>query len=504
MNHRFTVGQKLAANFGVLFALTGILTLSSVYTERHLGGLLNTEVNQNARIVDLTDSVKLRIRDMKDFSTSAQFAYLTEHVLEVNSSRSHNAKSLGSCATCHVFGTKAENRDGFSKISQQAAADADQLLGLVETEAARSAVKSIRDGIQEWQRQFDRYLDLVSAGNFADGHELVKGDMDVLVDRVDAAANQLQAEQTKLRAASKTSASNSVALARGITCFLLLLSLICGAVLAITIRHISRLLRQFASHLKAGADRVSGAAQQVRQAGDSLGRCASDQASSLEETAASSQQVVATAHQNAERSAKSSELVQNVRKEMGATNAVLDQTMKAMNEIGESSARISKIIKVIDEIAFQTNLLALNAAVEAARAGEAGMGFAVVADEVRGLAQRCATAARDTANLIEESIARSHHGKERLDQLTSHIRAIAEGTEAVTALAQQVQAGTQEQERAMEEIGIALTRMHSSTETEAAHAQQNAETGERLNAESAQLQEMVEGLDALVGGESRR
>lgn len=504
MKHRLTVGQKLAANFGVVFALTGILTYSSIYTAGHLGGLLNVEVNQNARIVDLTDSVKLRLRDMKDFSRLAQFAYVSEHVLEVNSSNSHNAKNLGSCSTCHVFGSKDENRDGFSKIAQQAATDADQLLALVKSEEARSAVTSIRDGVQEWQRLFDRYLDLVSTGNFADAHGLVREDMVGLLDRIDKAASQLEAEQAKLRASWKTAAVESVSRAKWITCFLLLLSLICGAALAITIRQINGLLRQFAANLKAGAVRVSEAAQEVQQAGDTLGRCATDQASSLEETAASSQEVVATAHQNAERSAKASELVHNVRQEMSETNMVLDQTRKAMDEIGESSARISKIIKVIDEIAFQTNLLALNAAVEAARAGEAGMGFAVVADEVRGLAQRCATAARDTANLIEESIARSHHGKERLDQLTSHIGAIAARTEAVTSLAQEVQAGSQEQEKAMQEIGVALMRMQSSTEKEAANAQQNAETGERLTTESAQLREIVDRLEALVGAQARR
>src|SRR6202011_3561146 len=96
----------------------------------------------------------------------------------------------------------------------------------------------------------------------------------------------------------------------------------------------------------------------------------------------------------------------------------------SMREIGASSGKISKIIKVIDEIAFQTNILALNAAVEAARAGEAGMGFAVVADEVRNLAQRCAQAAKDTAVLIEESITKSNDGKTKVDQVAMAIRAI--------------------------------------------------------------------------------
>ena len=99
------------------------------------------------------------------------------------------------------------------------------------------------------------------------------------------------------------------------------------------------------------------------------------------------------------------------------TNVALEQTVGAIAEINASSDKISRIIKVIDEIAFQTNILALNAAVEAARAGEAGMGFGVVADEVRNLAQRCAQAARDTTALIEESVGKARDGKEKVDQV---------------------------------------------------------------------------------------
>ena len=132
---------------------------------------------------------------------------------------------------------------------------------------------------------------------------------------------------------------------------------------------------------------------------------------------------------NAENSQQAAVFMNAVSQRVAEANTTLADMMTSMQEIGASSGKISKIIKVIDEIAFQTNILALNAAVEAARAGEAGMGFAVVADEVRNLAQRSAQAAKDTASLIEESILKSarrqqearrgrrldssHHGRRR-------------------------------------------------------------------------------------------
>ncbi len=171
-----------------------------------------------------------------------------------------------------------------------------------------------------------------------------------------------------------------------------------------------------------------------------------------------------------------------------------------MAEINSSSDKISKIIKVIDEIAFQTNILALNAAVEAARAGEAGMGFAVVADEVRNLAQRSAQAAKDTAGMIEESIAKSNEGSTKLQQVTEVIQAVTKSAVKVKTLVDEVNLGSQEQARGIEQIAKAVAQMDQVTQTTAASAEESASASEELSAQAEALNHIVHRLREMVGG----
>jgi len=180
-------------------------------------------------------------------------------------------------------------------------------------------------------------------------------------------------------------------------------------------------------------------------------------------------------------------------------NETLDRMIEKMKEIDASSNKIARIIKVIDEIAFQTNILALNAAVEAARAGEAGLGFAVVADEVRNLAQRCAQAARDTAGLIEESIETSRDGNSRLDTMATAVRSMTESASRVKALVDEVNVGSQEQARGMEQISRAVLQMEKVTQQTAAGAEESASAGAELNSHAAQLRNMVQEMWEMVG-----
>jgi len=238
------------------------------------------------------------------------------------------------------------------------------------------------------------------------------------------------------------------------------------------------------SRLSAGTQQVVAAAAQVSALSQSLSQGATEQAASLEETSASMEEMASMTRRNAENAAQATRLVTDVAGHVTASNAALGEMVASMAAIKESSNKVAKIIKTIDEIAFQTNILALNAAVEAARAGEAGMGFAVVADEVRNLAQRSAQAARDTAALIEESITRSQEGAGKVGLVASAIDAITTSVAQVKGMVEEVREASLQQTQGIDQVSQAIAQMEKVTQTTAATAEESAAASEELNAQA--------------------
>ena len=294
-------------------------------------------------------------------------------------------------------------------------------------------------------------------------------------------------------------ASATGARMKWITWMVLLFSVTFGSAgLFLVVRGLNKVLRQTVSELLEGAGQVASASAQVASSSQALAQGSSEQAASLEETSASSQEITSMTRKNAENSATAASLMSDVDHRVTEGNRTLQEMVLSMQEITGSSDKISKIIKVIDEIAFQTNILALNAAVEAARAGEAGMGFAVVADEVRNLAQRSAQAAKDTSALIEESITKSNEGSTRLQRVADVIRAITESTVKVKTLVDEVNLGSQEQARGIEQISKAILQMDQVTQGTAASAEQGASASQQLSAQAEAMDHAVRKLSRLV------
>jgi hypothetical protein len=252
--------------------------------------------------------------------------------------------------------------------------------------------------------------------------------------------------------------------------------------------------------IRSGTVEVTSTAGQVSNSSQSLSQGATEQAASLEETSASMEEMAAMTRKNAASTTEAAALVTSVTTRVSESNAALAQMIASMAAIKDSSNRVAKIIKTIDEIAFQTNILALNAAVEAARAGEAGMGFAVVADEVRNLAQRSAQAARDTTGLIEESIARSTEGAANVEAVAGAIASITGSVASVQRIVDEVREASQQQTQGIDQVAQAITQMEKVTQTTAATAEENAAASEELNAQAETSMMVVERLETFVGG----
>lgn len=239
------------------------------------------------------------------------------------------------------------------------------------------------------------------------------------------------------------------------------------------------------SQISSGADQISDTSQQLSQA-------ATEQASSLEEINSSMTEMASRTKQNADNATQANLLASEARTSATHGNEQMQDMVDAMGEINESAQSISRIIKVIDEIAFQTNLLALNAAVEAARAGQHGKGFAVVAEEVRNLAARSAKAASETASLIEGAVQKAGNGTKIAEGTATALDGIVDSITKVSDLVGEITSASDEQTMGIQQISIGLTQIDEVTQLNTGNAIQCAATAEELAAQAGQLSEMLD------------
>jgi methyl-accepting chemotaxis protein len=472
-----TFGAKITCTFAALAAVMAITVWFSFHTAGSLSDSLENTTGKTQRKIELAGILNAAEATMAVGHRGAvMFTYAKD--------------SSQTAASRQLFRDSSESfRKALAEVGP-----------LLVTEEGKQLVAHMEAGFAQWNQAYAEMEQLVDAGN-------PDGAIKVLAEKIKPHylalgedCRKLVEVNKKLIEEERRSARDQVASARWIMMLLVALAAAVTAVALGVMRGANSTLRQSATELMEGSRQVAAAAGQVAASSQSLAQGTSEQAATLEETSSSTTEITAITRRNAENTRSVSGLMTETAHRVEEANHNLEEMVQSMKEINTSSEKISKIIRVIDEIAFQTNILALNAAVEAARAGEAGMGFAVVADEVRNLAHRSAQAAKDTAALIEESIAKSNEGNRKLQLVASSIQQVTGSATQVKVLVDEVDVGSQEQSRGIEQIATAVTQMEAVTQRSAASAEESAAASEELAAQAQTLSDIVDRVRQLVGG----
>ena len=265
-------------------------------------------------------------------------------------------------------------------------------------------------------------------------------------------------------------------------------------------RSITLPVKKVVENLSTGSQQLSHTAEEIAATSHQLAESSNAQADSIQQTSGSMEEIAAMTQQNSDNALQANSLVADTFRVVKEANEAMTTLTGAMEGISGASNETGKIIKTIDEIAFQTNLLALNAAVEAARAGEAGAGFAVVANEVRSLAMRATEAAKNTADLIEDTVTRVKEGSDLVNRTASAFSLVEESSVKVKELVAEIAAASQEQTQGVELINRSIIEMDTMVQQNAATAAESSSTSEQLGDQAEKMKLVVGDLVSLVGG----
>lgn len=479
--HQMTISKKLLSAVGALIVLLIAMAGGSLSSIGSLSALLDTSVKRTARKMEVVGQIEVAVSELRASQRGVVLYSMLKNPQVVSKSDGY-------------FQTHT------AEIGKLVA----ELRRLTSSPESRAAVSTIEDRVAQWQPHYREIVRLCAAGQFDARLNATVNETLANYQPLFEQTKELRRQFTLERKAEVEQAAATTTSSRLLAIGMMGVCVLVAAIVFVVVRGITADLARIASAVSEGAAQVSTASAHIASASQALAQGASEQAASLEETSAATEQISATTRANSEHTRLAAQKMAETTRGFEDAERELEQLVLSMNQINASSDQIAKVIKVIDEIAFQTNILALNAAVEAARAGEAGMGFAVVADEVRSLAQRCAESSRDTALLIQESIARAGNGRSKLDGVSATFRSIQVSTLSVKTLVEEVQEGSDEQARGVEQTTGSIAQMHAVTQQTAASAEQGAAASQQLSAQAETLRDAVNRLHAMVGGQSSR
>lgn len=258
-----------------------------------------------------------------------------------------------------------------------------------------------------------------------------------------------------------------------------------------SLKDVSDSMNELLSNISVASEQVASGSKQISDSSMELSQGATEQASSIEELTASIEEIASQTRLNADNAVNADKYASEAKVFAANGNEQMQHMLKAMDDINISSGNISKIIKVIEDIAFQTNILALNAAVEAARAGQYGKGFAVVADEVRSLAGKSAKAAKETADLIEGSINKVNGGTKIANETAEELKKIVDGVEKVANLVNSISIASNEQSSGIAQINQGIMQVSQVVQANSATSEETAAASEELSGQAIVLEEQV-------------
>ncbi|MCU5771358.1 methyl-accepting chemotaxis protein [Erwiniaceae bacterium BAC15a-03b] len=502
------VGVRLGAAFGLVILLLIIVSGTAVVKTGNINSAIDSIVNDRYIKVRLAFDVRDGVND--------QIKFLRGMVIDTT--RPENNVNR----VAQLDAATKQTNDAIEKISK-----------LQTTEIGQKKIQGVKDAEQAFEKGKAELLSLIQAGNpdVAAQYALKQitpvqnAFLDIVVKFADSQSAQLQSEGTQAVADASTAINITLVfsalaiIAAVLLGFFLTRSIVrplreavsiaenvAAGDLRTTIRvtsadetgqlmqalkNMNDNLLQIVTEVRSGTDLIANASGEISAGNMDLSSRTEQQASSLEETASAMEQMTATVKQNADNARQANQLAAQASKVAVQSGDAVKQVVSTMDMINGSSKKIVDIISVIDGIAFQTNILALNAAVEAARAGEQGRGFAVVASEVRSLAQRSASAAKEIAQLIEDSVAKVDEGGKQVAKAGATMEEVLASVKSVTAIMGEISIASSEQSTGIDEINMAITQMDQVTQQNAALVNQSAAAAQSMQEQAEQLSQAI-------------